>query len=118
MPEEIRAYITTDGREVPRLGTFVRESEALHFSNLPPGIVPYLGPRGKVKVRFVTSGHVCDFDDPLSDDLSVCSYAAVRHRLVQSPARPSLSPTSDSNSDRLSKFRRFGIGRKGGVANA
>jgi hypothetical protein len=35
MPEDIRAYLTRDGREVPCLGTLVRQDEVTHFTELP-----------------------------------------------------------------------------------
>jgi hypothetical protein len=68
MSEQIRGYLTRDGRELPCLGTLVRDEEVIQFSNLPPGIRVYLEPRGKVMVRFLASGHVCDFEDPLVGD--------------------------------------------------
>jgi hypothetical protein len=53
MPDDIRAYLTRDGREVPCLGTLIRDEDILHFSQLPDGLKFYLASTGIIMTHFV-----------------------------------------------------------------
>jgi hypothetical protein len=64
MPEDIRAYMTSDGREVPCIGTLVREDEILHFSELPADVKFYLDGRDKVMAHLVRLNRKLPADHP------------------------------------------------------
>jgi hypothetical protein len=53
MPENIRSYVTTDGRELPCIGTLVAQSEVLVPTNPPEGLTFYLDAKNQVMVHFV-----------------------------------------------------------------